>query len=109
MSMDAPEFLYNNGRKGSANQKKFLQATKEDIIETIRFLYKRGMWSKYHYTHWTREANSMESEEELHLWWDAIVGGAMFETEPMLETKKEAMEEVVESNVPGYDKIEKSE
>lgn len=107
--MDAPQFLYSEGRKNSSNQKEFIKATKDDIVATIKFLYKRGMWSKYHYTYWLKEANSMQSEEELHLWWDAIVGGAMFETEPLLESKKEAMEEVEESKVPGYNKMKKSE
>lgn len=81
MSKDVPNFVYDKKRKGSTNQKAFVKANKEDIVETIKFLYKRGMWSKFHYTYWLKEAQSMTSEEDLHLWWDAIVGGAMFEKE----------------------------
>lgn len=89
--MDAPSFFYGN--KERKNKKNFISATKNDIVATIRFLYKRGMWSKYHYTQWMAEVNSCEDEEMLHLWWDSIVGGAMFETEPMLESRIEALEE----------------
>ena len=94
--MDAPVFLYSDTRK---NSKEFKSVTKNDIIATIKFLYKRGMWSKYHYTMWMKEVQAMEDEEMLHLWWDSIVGGAMFETEPMLESKLEAMQEFEEDAV----------
>ena len=94
--MDAPMFLYSGSRE---NSKEFTTITKNDIIATIKFLYKRGMWSKYHYTMWLKEVQAMEDEEMLHLWWDAIVGGAMFETEPMIEAKMEAMQELEEDKV----------
>ena len=97
MSMDAPAFLYKKEER--KNKKNFISVTRNDISETIKFLYKRGMWSKYHYTQWTAELNDIEDEETLHLWWDSIVGGAMFEVEPMLETRMEAMEEFEEDKV----------
>ena len=102
MSMDAPIFLYDDNRK---NKESFMTATRADIISTIKFLYKRGMWSKYHYTHWMKEAEGIESEEMLHLWWDSIVSGAMFETEPMIEARLEAMGEFEEDKTE-KDKME---
>ena len=96
--MDSPSFLYTEERK---NQNNFITVTRADIKATIDFLYKRGMWSKYHYTQWKTELANIKDEETLHLWWDAIVGGAMFEVEPMLQTRIEAMEEFEE------DKFEK--
>jgi len=93
---DAPSFLYARDRK---KNKEFVSATKNDIIETIKFLYKRGMWSKYHYTHWMEEAKKCNDEETLHLWWDAIVGGAMFEVEPLSEARMEALEDWEEDQV----------
>lgn len=94
--MDSPTFLYAGKRK---NEKNFVAVTKADIEAVIRFLYKRGMWSKYHYTQWLEELKDCQDPEMLHLWWDSIVGGAMFETEPMLESRLEAMEEFEEDKV----------
>ena len=96
MSMDAPMFLYGDEDR---NSKEFKAVTKNDIVATIKFLYKRGMWSRYHYTMWMKEVEAMDSEEMLHLWWDSIVGGAMFETEPMIDAKLEAMQEFEEDSV----------
>ena len=97
--MDSPAFLYTKGQDKRANKANFMTTTRNDIQETIKFLYKRGMWSKYHYTQWLNELKDCESEETLHLWWDAIVSGAMFEVEPMLEARIEAMEEFEEDKV----------
>ena len=94
--LDSPTFLYTKERK---NKKNFMTVTRADIKATIEFLYKRGMWSKYHYTQWKAELANIQDEETLHLWWDAIVGGAMFETEPMLESRMEALEEFEEDKV----------
>ena len=101
MSADVPVFLFS--KKRSKKQiSAFTNDTKEDIKATIEFLYKRGMWSKYHYTRWIAELDGM-CEESLHLWWDSIVDGAMFEMESpkmeMLEAKTEAMEEMAEEKV----------
>ena len=95
--MDVPAFLYTE--KNRKNSENFISVTKNDIMATIKFLYKRGMWSKYHQTQWIAELNDCNDEETLHLWWDAIVGGAMFEVEPMLEARIEAMEEFEEDKV----------
>ena len=99
---DVPVFLFGKNRDGSKAQSAFVNSTKDDIQATLDFLYKRGMWSKYHYEHWTMALSEMK-EEMLHLWWDAIVGGAMFEMESphmeMLEAKTEAMEEMAEEKV----------
>ena len=89
--MDSPAFLFKEGRK--SNDEEFNKPTKNDIRATIRFLYQRGMWSKYHYTMWTKELESCKDSEMLHLWWDSIVGGAMFEVEGRLEARLEAIEE----------------
>ena len=95
--MDAPAFLYAGTER--KNKKNFISVTRNDIRATIDFLYKRGMWSKYHYTQWKTELADIKDEETLHLWWDSIVGGAMFEVEPMLESRMEAMEEFEEDKV----------
>ena len=95
--MDAPAFLYTD--KDRKNSENFLSVTKNDIRATIKFLYKRGMWSKYHYTQWMAELEDCNDEEILHLWWDAIVGGAMFEVEPRLDARLDAMEEFEEDKV----------
>lgn len=90
--MDAPVFLYKEGR----DDKEFITVTRNDIKATIDFLYKRGMWSKYHYMQWKKALDQIKDAETLHLWWDSIVSGAMFETEPMLGEKIEAMRELEE-------------
>ena len=38
------------------NHKEFLKKNKEDILATIEFLYKRGMWSKFHYEQWKKNS-----------------------------------------------------
>ena len=85
--MDTPVFLF------SGDNKTFGKKTKDDIIATIEFLYSRGMWSKFHYENWLKEAQEMSDAEELHLWWDSIVAGAMFEIESPLEERIEKMSE----------------
>ena len=95
--MDTPIFILAN--KDRKNKASFDSAAKADIKATMQFLFKRGMWSKYHYTHWMRELESMECSEMLHLWWDAITGGAMFETESMISERLEALEEYEEDKV----------
>ena len=74
--MHVPVFQVNKNRKGSAA---FVKDAKADIIATIEFLYSRGMWSKFHYDKWKAAAEEMEDEIKLHMWWDAIADGAMFE------------------------------
>lgn len=99
MSADVPLFALgkNKGDKG------FIKANKDDIAATINFLYQRGMWSKFHYVQWMNQLKKMDDAEMLHLWWDAITGGAMFEVDSpkieALEAKTEAMEEMAEEKV----------
>lgn len=88
MSLHAPVFLKKEIRK---NSDEFAKRNKEDILATIEFLYKRGMWSKFHYEQWKKEAESCIDPIILHGWWDAIVGGAMFEVD--FEEIKEIQEE----------------
>ena len=76
MSVHAPVFLANTMRPTA---EEFADRNKEDILATIEFLYKRGMWSKFHYEEWKKEAETCMDPVLLHGWWDAIVGGAMFE------------------------------
>lgn len=95
--MDSPAFLYTDEKRKNIDN--FRNATRNDIEATINFLYRRGMWSKYHYTQWKNELKDIQSEETLHLWWDSIVGGAMFEVEPELQTRMEAMEKYEEDKV----------
>ncbi len=98
---DVPVFLFTKSRERKAASA-FSNETKADIKATIDFLYKRGMWSKYHHKRWMAEVDNM-NEEMAHLWWDAIVSGAMFEMESpkmeMLEARTEAMEEIAEEKV----------
>lgn len=86
---DVPMFLFNKGRDGSKEQKEFIKDTKADILAVYDLLYKRGMWSKYHYVKWTKEILKCMDEETLHLAWDAIVTGAMGEVE---SPKEESLE-----------------
>lgn len=99
---DVPIATIMNQVKDGSNNKEFEKANRADVLATIEFLYKRGMWSKFHYNHWKKMANGMDAEM-LHLWWDAITSGAMFEMESpkmeMLEAKTEAMEEFIEEKV----------
>lgn len=90
--MHSPVFLYTDDR----NDKDFVAVTKNDIKATIDFLYKRGMWSKYHYMQWKKALDQITDAETLHLWWDAIVSGAMFETDAMLDEKLDAMRKLEE-------------
>lgn len=91
--MHAPAWLYDPNRS-EKDKKEFNQITYNDIDATIKFLYKRGMWSKYHYMEWTKALNAIKDDgEALHLWWDAIVSGAMFETETGLGERIEALKE----------------
>lgn len=76
MSAHVPVFQVNKDRKGS---KKFAKDAKADILATIEFLYKRGMWSKFHYDKWKAAAEEMNDEMKLHMWWDEIVNSTMFE------------------------------
>ena len=94
--MDTPVFILAG--KERTTKKSFDDATRNDIEATLKFLYKRGMWSKFHFKHWIAEVKNMDSEM-LHLWWDAITTGAMFETESMVEERLEAMEEAEENKV----------
>ncbi len=98
---DVPVAIIMN-QCGHEENKEFEKVNRDDILATIEFLYKRGMWSKFHYTQWKKMAMHMDAEA-LHLWWDSIVGGAMFEMESpkmeMLEAKTEKMEEMAEEMV----------
>ena len=94
--MDTPVFILAN--KNRKTKDSFDNAVRNDIEATLKFLYKRGMWSKFHFKHWMAEIKEMDSEM-LHLWWDAITNGAMFETESMVEERLEAMEEAEEDKV----------
>lgn len=76
MSMHSPMFLANKDRKTSGEFKK---TAKADILAVIELLYSRGMWSKFHYDKWKKEAQQCDDEIMLHEWWDAIVAGAMYE------------------------------
>ncbi len=99
MGLHSPAFIYDENRTDK-EKKEFAQITYSDIDATIKFLYKRGMWSKYHYMQWTKALESMKDDEEtLHLWWDAIVSGAMFEVPAMLEERLEAMKDLEEDAV----------
>ena len=95
--MDTPAFLLAEGKE--RKDEEFNKPTKNDIRATIRFLYQRGMWSKYHYTMWMKELESCGDSEMLHLWWDSIVGGAMFEVEGRFEARLEAIEEAEEDKI----------
>ena len=94
--MDVPVFLVC-GTNG-VNQE-HVKAMRTDIMDTIKFFYKKGFWSKHHYTHWLQAAKDMEDPEKLHLWWDSITTGAMFEIEGRTSARLEAMEELVEDEI----------
>lgn len=97
--MHSPAFLYDSKRTDK-EKLEFARITYSDIEATIKFLYKRGMWSKYHYNQWMKALQSMKNNEEiLHTWWDAIVSGAMFEIDSMLEERLEAMRDFEEDQV----------
>lgn len=78
MGAHVPVFQVNKNRKGS---KVFAKDAKADVVATIEFMYERGMWSKFHYDKWKAAAEEMNDEVKLHMWWDAIVNGVMFEEE----------------------------
>lgn len=100
---DVPVFLYLEERKGSKVSETFLKDTKADIQAVLDLLMQRGMWSEYHYKKWSAELKACGSEEVVHLWWDAITTGTMFETESkvmeMIEGQLEAAEEIGEEKV----------
>lgn len=77
--MHIPVFIAEANRDKTS--KAFKATVKEDVLATIEFLYKRGMWSKFHYEKWKAEAERMTDEALLHGWWDAIVNSAMYEME----------------------------
>ena len=91
---DVPMFIFSKKREGSSEQKKFIQDTKADIKAVIDLLYKRGMWSKYHYEKWSKELSMCNNEEMLHLWWDSITTGAMNEVESPKEESLELFTEL---------------
>ena len=99
---DVPVFIYRKDRSPKLKSA-FVSSNKEDILATIAFLYKRGMWSKFHHDKWSAEVKDSNCEEYLHLYWDSITSGAMFEMESphmeALEAKTEAMEEKAEEKV----------
>lgn len=96
MSIHAPVFLANKMR---SNAEEFADKNKEDILATIEFLYKRGMWSKFHYEEWKKEAEACMDPVLLHGWWDAIVSGVMFEADA--EDIREMQEDKKERKGPG--------
>lgn len=79
MSVHAPVFLANKMR--GKTKEEFTKTVTEDVKAVITLLYKRGMWSKFHYDKWMSELEVCSDEVFLHAWWDAIVNGAMFELE----------------------------
>lgn len=103
---DVPFFLFKKNRKNTPEQKAFLAETRADIRAVIELLSKRGMWSEYHTKRWLAELDVCNDEEVLHLWWDSIVGGAMFEVgspkidavEDLAESITEEMEEAIEND-----------
>lgn len=97
--MDTPLFLFEN-----ENTKAFATKTKRDIDATLDFLYKRGMWSKFHYDEWKKQLKTMDDPEKLHLWWDAITAGAMFEIESPLEERIESLGEIEKGECPSKKK-----
>ncbi len=102
MSADVPVFMFSKDRYDSKASSAFTNDTRSDIKATLDFLLKRGMFSSYHHKHWLNALGGMH-EEMLHLWWDSIVGGSMFEMDSphmeMLEAKTKAMEEMAEEKV----------
>lgn len=97
MSIHAPVFL---AKKERATTKKFIEDTREDILATVEFLYKRGMWSKYHYEKWTEEAKLCKDEAILHGWWDSIVNSAMYELD--LDEVREMEPGLADAMMKGY-------
>jgi hypothetical protein len=89
--------------KNSNKNDKFVEANKKDILATYKFLYNRGMWSKFHYEQWSKMIEDCKDAETLHLAWDSIVSGAMYEMESpkheAMEARTEKMEEMVEDMV----------
>lgn len=86
--MHSPVWMKNSDRTTS---KAFKKQAREDIEAVIELLYKRGMWSKFHYEKWMAELDNYD-EMMLHEHWDAIVNGAMYE-EDTEEVKEMGMEE----------------
>jgi len=86
---DVPVFVFENNDK-----KLFISKNKADIQATIDFLYERGMWSKFHKEQWSDQLSKINDAEKLHLWWDAITQGAMFEMESPLHERIESLGEM---------------
>jgi hypothetical protein len=78
MSYHAPVFQTNKKRAGA---KKLAADAKADIKAVIELLFERGMWSKFHYDKWMQGLEELDDEVSLHMWWDAVVNGAMFEVD----------------------------
>ena len=78
MSMHVPVFMVDKNRKG---KNKFIADVKADLRATIEFLYKRKMWSKFHYEKWLAALDEMTDEVLLHGWWDDIVNSSMYEVD----------------------------
>ena len=74
--MHAPVF---QGMKNRAGEAKFMKDAKADIQAVMDLLYKRGMWSKFHYEKWTQGLKELDNEVLVHGWWDDIVASAMYE------------------------------
>lgn len=98
-------FLVTEKQKMSPKKAKFTANTREDIQATMDFLLSRGMWSKYHHTHWSAFLSECGDPEMLHLWWDAITTGSMFEVESPLEESLEAPEVEIEMPLKDFKKI----
>ena len=78
MSMHVPVFMVDKNRKG---KNKFIADVKADLRATIEFLYKRKMWSDFHYEKWMDALDEMTDEVLLHGWWDSVVNSCMYEVD----------------------------
>lgn len=98
---DVPVVTVMNSCKGKGSEE-FLKANVADIKDTLTFMYKKGMISKFHYEQWNKMTNGLDAETA-HLWWDSITSGVMFEMESpkmeALEAMTEKMEEMAEKKV----------
>ena len=100
--MDVPMFLVTEKQKMTPAKAKFAVDTKGDIQAVMDVLLERGMWSKYHHTHWSNFLKEMTCSEKIHLWWDSITTGAMFEVE---STMGEEPEVEIEMPVKAFKKM----
>ena len=87
--MDTPMFLVTEKQKMTPAKAKMSSATTEAIQAVMDTLLQRGMWSKYHHTHWSNFLKEMTCIEKLHLWWDSITTGSMFEVESTMGEEPE--------------------